>query len=205
VEERESSLSFYAPDGCRGLIFDCDGTLADTMPAHYLSWSQMLSQHGLTFSLQQFYELAGIPTENIIRLLAREQAVVLEDEAQMVQEKEHYYLLQLAQVAPVEAVVQVAANYRGKLPLAVASGGQRTVVQKTLDALGILDWFDAIVCAEDTVRHKPAPDVFLEAARRIGVAPAHCVGFEDAELGLEALRRAGMLAVDVRPWYRTSE
>jgi HAD superfamily hydrolase (TIGR01509 family) len=137
--------------------------------------------------------------------LAREQAVVLEDEAQMVQEKEHYYLLQLAQVAPVEAVVQVAANYRGKLPLAVASGGQRTVVQKTLDALGILDWFDAIVCAEDTVRHKPAPDVFLEAARRIGVAPAHCVGFEDAELGLEALRRAGMLAVDVRPWYRTSE
>ena len=205
VGEPNTTSAWTAPANCRGLIFDCDGTLADTMPAHYLSWSQMLSLHGLTFSQQQFYQLAGIPTEGIIRRLAREQAVLLQDEAQMVREKERLYLLQLQQVVPIKSVVQIAADYRGKLPLAVASGGQRQVVHQTLEFLGVLDWFDAIVCAEDTSRHKPEPDVFLEAARRIGVAPELCVGFEDAELGLTALRRAGMQAIDVRPWYQSQD
>ena len=78
-------------------------------------------------------------------------------------------------------------------------------MHQTLEYIGVLDWFDASVCAEDTSLHKPEPDVFLEAARRIGVAPELCVGFEDAELGLTAVRRAGMQAVDVRPWYQSQE
>jgi HAD superfamily hydrolase (TIGR01509 family) len=88
------------------------------------------------------------------------------------------------------------------LPIAVASGGYRDTITRTLDRLGIRDWFDAMVVAEDTPRHKPEPDVFLEAARRLGVAPAGCVVFEDTDIGLEAARRAGMLGVDVRDWLR---
>jgi HAD superfamily hydrolase (TIGR01509 family) len=84
--------------------------------------------------------------------------------------------------------------------MAVASGGERWVVTRTLTTLGVLDWMDAVVCAEDTERHKPDPDVFLEAARRIGVEPSACAVFEDADLGLEAARRAGMLPLDIRPW-----
>jgi HAD superfamily hydrolase (TIGR01509 family) len=82
--------------------------------------------------------------------------------------------------------------------MAVASGGQRRMVEKTLSQIGVLDWFPVVVTAEDTRRHKPEPDVFLEAARRLGVEPATCTVYEDTDLGLEAARRAGMRSVDVR-------
>lgn len=103
---------------------------------------------------------------------------------------------------PIESVVAVAAAYRGKLPIAVASGGYRDTITRTLDRLGIRDWFDAMVTAEDTPRHKPEPDVFLEAAKRLKVDPAKCVVFEDTDIGLEAARRAGMPGIDVRPWVK---
>jgi HAD superfamily hydrolase (TIGR01509 family) len=84
--------------------------------------------------------------------------------------------------------------------MAVASGGERWVVTETLQAIGILEWMDVLVCSEDTERHKPEPDVFLEAARRLGIEPAACTVFEDSDLGLEAGRRAGMQSIDIRPW-----
>ena len=95
---------------------------------------------------------------------------------------------------------RVGRDFRHVLPMAVASGGYRAVVERTLSFIGVAEWFAAVVCAEDTPRHKPEPDVFLEAARRLGVAPAGCVVFEDTDIGLEAARRAGMTGVDVRPW-----
>jgi HAD superfamily hydrolase (TIGR01549 family) len=98
-------------------------------------------------------------------------------------------------------VVEIARRHRSEGPLAVASGGVRRLVEPTLAQLGIADWFAAVVSAEDTARHKPEPDVFLEAARRIGVAPEDCTVYEDTDTGLEAARRAGMRGVDVRPLY----
>jgi beta-phosphoglucomutase-like phosphatase (HAD superfamily) len=118
----------------------------------------------------------------------------------MTREKESAFLDFLAEVRPVEPVYRIAEAYRGRLPMAVASGGYGEVVRKTLDAIGVRGWFGAVVTAEDTARHKPDPDVFLEAARRLGVEPAGCVVFEDTDIGLEAARRAGMHRVDVRPW-----
>jgi HAD superfamily hydrolase (TIGR01509 family) len=102
-------------------------------------------------------------------------------------------------VQPIQTVIELARSHRSEGPLAIASGSVRRLVTRTLEALGIADWFAAIVAAEDTVRHKPEPDVFLEAARRIGADPAHCIVYEDTDIGLEAARRAGMTAVDVRP------
>lgn len=190
------------PAGTAGLIFDCDGTLADTMPAHYRAWTAMLGQHGIAFTEKRFYELGGVPTAQIIRILSAESGVPVTDVEAMVREKEAAFLANIHAIEPLAEVVAVAAAYRGRLPLAVASGGYRETITRTLDQVGIRSWFDALVTAEDTPRHKPEPDVFLEAARRLGVAAAACVVFEDTGIGLEAARRAGMTGVDVRTWGR---
>jgi HAD superfamily hydrolase (TIGR01549 family) len=190
--------TWTAPAGTRGLIFDCDGTLADTMPAHYRAWTAMLGRHGIPFTETRFYELGGVPTAQIIRILSAETGVVVTDVDAMVVEKETEFLASIHAIQPLEAVVAVAAAYRGRLPMAVASGGYRDTIIRTLDLLAIRDWFDAMVTAEDTERHKPEPDVFLEAARRLNVPPEFCVVFEDTDIGLLAAKRAGMAAVDVR-------
>jgi beta-phosphoglucomutase family hydrolase len=197
-----SARLWTPPPGTCGLIFDCDGTLADTMPAHYRAWTSMLDRYGIPFTETRFYELGGVPTAQIILILSSESGVPVTDLDRMVREKESAFLESLDAVRPLEVVVAIAAAYRGRLPMAVASGGYRETITRTLDRLGIGDWFDAIVVAEDTKRHKPEPDVFLEAARRLGVPPESCVVFEDTDIGLEAARRGGMKSVDVREWLR---
>ena len=188
------------PAGTAGLIFDCDGTLADTMPAHYRAWTAMLEPHGIPFPEPRFYAMGGMPTAQIIRLLAADAGVTVADVEAMVHTKEQAFLTFLDAIVAIEPVVAIAAAHRGKLPIAVASGGYRDTITRTLDRIAVRDWFDAMVTAEDTARHKPEPDVFLEAARRLGVPAAACVVFEDTDIGLEAARRAGMHGVDVRPW-----
>lgn len=186
----------------RALVFDCDGTLADTMPIHYRAWTAMLADHGMVFPEDQFYEFAGMPSVAIIRRLADEQGIALAegDPAAMTLDKEQRYVQLIDEVGPIGEVLAIAAHHRGSLPMAVASGGDGWVVRRTLATIGVLDWMGAVVGAEDTERHKPEPDVFLEAARRLGVEPSACVVFEDSDLGLEAARRAGMEPVDIRPW-----
>ena len=195
-----TTLRWTAPPGIRGLIFDCDGTLADTMPAHHCAWVAMLQPHGIAFPEDRFYAMGGMPTAQIIRVLAQGAGVAVHDVDAMVHEKERLFLQMLDAVQPIAPVVAIANAYRNVLPMAVASGGYRDVVGRTLDRLQLRTWFQAMVTAEDTQRHKPEPDVFLEAARRLSVEPAACAVFEDTELGLEAARRAGMLGLDVRPW-----
>lgn len=183
--------------GVQALIFDCDGTLADTMPAHYKAWIEVLRPHGIAFSEPRFYSLGGMPTGKILELLFAEVGKN-PDVALLTRLKEEAFLQQIHAVRPIEKVVAVARQGRGRQPMAVASGGHRHMVERTLHHIGILDWFPVIVGAEDTVRHKPEPDVFLEAARRLAVRAADCTVYEDTDLGLEAARRAGMRAVDVR-------
>ena len=194
------TAAWTPPAGTRGLIFDCDGTLADTMPLHHRAWVAMLTPHGIPFPAARFYQLGGMPTAQIIGVLSVESGVAVADLDGMVHAKESAFLEFLSEVAPIAEVVAVAGAYRGRLPMAVASGGYRAVVLQTLAKVGVGDWFDALVCAEDTARHKPEPDVFLEAARRLGVPAEACVVFEDTDIGLEAARRAAMGAVDVRGW-----
>ena len=193
-------MKWTPPPGTAGLIFDCDGTLADTMPVHYKAWLKVLTPFGITFPTKRFYELGGVPTSKIIQIIADEQGIVVDDVEGMTVAKETHFLKLLDTVESLAPVVEIASEYRGKLPIAVASGGYRETITKTLQKIGIDDWFDAKVCAEDTEKHKPEPDVFLEAAKRLGVEPSKCVVFEDTDIGLEAAKRAGMLGVDVRPW-----
>ena len=187
----------HAPQHPRGIIFDCDGTLADTMPLHWKTWQLIAARYGFSLSEERFYSLGGVPARDILRMLSAEQGVAL-DPLAVAHEKEAAYLALITHVEPINIVVSVARENYGKIPLAVASGGNRQVIEQVLNHLGIRHLFQAIVTNEDVTRQKPAPDIFLEAARRIGVPPQFCRAYEDTDLGMQAIRAAGMEAVDVR-------
>lgn len=182
----------------KGIVFDCDGTLADTMPLHWIAWNAIATKHRLHFPEERFYALGGVPSRDILKMLAEEQGVTI-DHIAVSLEKEDAYLPLLPQVQPIHEVVQVARENFGKIPMAVASGGVKPIIEQVLVHLGIKHFFQAIVTSEDVTRQKPAPDIFVEAARRIGVEPQFCRAYEDTDLGMQAIRAAGMDAVDVRP------
>jgi beta-phosphoglucomutase family hydrolase len=181
----------------KGLIFDCDGTLADTMPMHWLAWQQIATKYKLQFPQDRFYSLGGVPSAHILEMLSKEQGIAL-DPVAAGHEKENAYLPYLSSIQPVYAVVQIAKDNFGKVPMAVASGGTQKIIVQVLEQLKIRDLFQAVVTSEMVKRQKPAPDIYLEAARRIGVEPQFCRAYEDTDLGMQAIRAAGMDAVDVR-------
>ncbi len=181
----------------KGIIFDCDGTLADTMPLHWRAWQEVTRRHGILFSEERFYSLGGVPSRDILKTLRQEQGLSF-DPLQVSKEKEAAYLELLAHIAPIEVVVSVAHEHYGRIPLAVASGGTRHVIETVLRHLNIRHLFGAVVTSEDVVHQKPAPDIFLEAAKRIGIPPQFCRAYEDTDLGMQAIRAANMEAIDVR-------
>src|ERR1017187_8096901 len=181
----------------KGLIFDCDGTLADTMPLHWHAWQIVTQRHNLHFPEDRFYSFGGVPSRDILKLLAQEQGRSL-DHIAVAREKEETYLPLIARAEPIHAVVEIAKANHGKLPMAVASGGTQPIIVQVLEHLKIRHLFGAVVTNEMVKNQKPAPDIFLEAAKRIGVEPKHCRAYEDTDLGLQAIRAAGMEAGDVR-------
>lgn len=187
-------------DAADGIIFDCDGTLVDSMPIHYLAWHRTMTEVGIHFDEERFYALGGMPTHRIIELLSDEQGVPV-DANLMAHTKELAFLEWLHLLQPIVPVVDVAQRLRGLKPIAVASGGFRDVIRRQLDQVGIAEWFEVVVTAEDTERHKPEPDVFLETAFRMRVEPNRCLVFEDSDLGIEAARRANMEWIDVRTFF----
>jgi beta-phosphoglucomutase family hydrolase len=187
-------LNFMKP---KGLIFDCDGTLADTMPLHWRAWQMITQRHSLHFPEDRFYSLGGVPSRDILKILAVEQGRSL-DHIAIAHEKEEAYLPLMADVEPIHAVVEIVRAQHGKIPMAVASGGTQRIICQLLEQLNIRQLFDAVVTSEMVKNQKPAPDIFLEAARRIGVDPKCCRAYEDTDLGMKAIRSAGMEAVDVR-------
>ena len=195
-----AEANYDMPLEIQALIFDCDGTLVDTMPLHWQAWEGVSRRHGLRFPEERFYALGGVPSRDIVKMLAAEQNLRL-DHLAVTREKEEAYLQVMRQAKPIPAVVEIVRQHEGKLPMAVASGGTRQVIELILEHAGIRSHFQAVVTSEDVIRQKPAPDIFIEAARRLGVAPERCRAFEDTELGLRSIRSAGMEAVDVRPYY----
>jgi beta-phosphoglucomutase-like phosphatase (HAD superfamily) len=185
------------PAHIKGLVFDCDGTLADTMPLHWRAWQVIAAKYKLNFPIDRFYSLGGVPSRDILKMLAKEQGVTL-DYIKAAHEKENEYLQFLPQVGPIHAVVEIAKENFGKIPMAVASGGTQPIIVGVLEHLKIRNLFNAVVTSEMVVNQKPAPDIFLEAARLIGVNPKFCRAYEDTDLGMQAIRSAGMDAVDVR-------
>jgi len=188
-------MNLQIPDGdFDAYIFDCDGTLADTMPLHYKAWCAALAEHSAEFPEALFYELGGVPTEKIVEILNERHGHHM-PVVETARYKETLFVQMIPEILPIEPVVAIVNECHGKKPLAVASGGHRGIVTKTLTALGIADKFEAIIGAEDYVNGKPAPDPYLEAARRIGVAPEKCLVFEDTQTGIASATAAGMKSV----------
>jgi HAD superfamily hydrolase (TIGR01509 family) len=189
------------PDHIKGLVFDCDGTLADTMPLHYRCWVEAVGEYGHTMTEALFYETAGISSVNIVKLLNERHGYNMPPE-QAAELKDKLFEQKLHDIEPIEPVVALVRKYAGKLPMAVATGGTRSLCTKTLQVLDLLKFFQSLITADDVPHGKPAPDIYLEAARRLALPPADCCAFEDGEPGILAAKAAGMMVVDIRPMRR---
>ena len=181
----------------KGLIFDCDGTLADTMPIHIKAWCDTFADYGIRCPEAFLHAVKGMPATKIVARFNRLQGHRI-DPVAFARKKNYRAGEMLHQAQPIEPVAAIVRRYRDKLPMAVASGGTRANVMLTLDALGFEDCFAVVLTSDDDVSPKPNPEIFLEAARRLNVDPGACQVFEDGDAGLEAARRAGMFATDVR-------
>ena len=192
----------YPEEGFEGLIFDLDGTLIDSMPAHFNAMRQALEEEGGQglFTKERFSELGGKPAADIVALLNQENGLNMD--APKVCQRQHEILKSnLEHFEVIPEVADFAAKHRGKVPMAVASAGTSTMVKASLKSVGMLSWFDAIVGSDEVENGKPSPDVYLEAARRINIDPANCVVFEDSEAGILAAKSAGMKVVSVPSGY----
>ncbi len=178
----------------RGYLFDCDGTIADSMPLHYIAWKKALGEWGCTFEEDLFYAWGGMPTVEIVAALNRMQGLKMPAEA-VAERKENLYYDLLPQLKPVPEVLEHIQAQQGRIPFAVVSGSSRESIIKTLTAVHLLDRFNTLVSSDDYERSKPAPDAFLIAAARLGVAPRDCLVFEDTTIGIQAATAAGMASV----------
>ena len=190
------------PDA-KGLIFDCDGTLVDSMPIHWQCWHDTFSSFGATCPHEFLEHMKGVPTDGIIRAFNEKYGFDFDIDSFTEQKEAHAKKL-LKEVETIREVTALVYEHHGQLPMAVASGGPRATVLVSLDATGLTPYFETILTADDPVDPKPAPGIFLEAARRLGIAPEHCEVFEDGDMGLQAARAAGMIATDIRPFVGNS-
>lgn len=182
-----------------GLIFDLDGTLADSMPIHLKAWTQTAFENGFVYTEKQFLETAGMPTHKIVTVINKEMGLNLDPE-KFSRRKEQIFLENVKDLKLIQPVGNIVKEYHNRLPMSIGTGGKKKIAELTLQILGFDKYFDLIVSSEDVVNHKPYPDTFLRCAELMNVAPGRCQVFEDGEMGLLAAGRAGMIVTDVRPY-----
>lgn len=178
------------------ILFDLDGTLANTLPIGNQTWHQALAAFSCKVTDEVLLELTGIPVMQTIEILNSRFGWHL-DPHQVATRKEALFYDQIHLVQPIAKVVAVATENFGKLPMAVVSGGARKTVAVTLKQIRLDHLFQTVVCAEDTSEHKPKPAPYLLAAGQLGVLPERCLVYEDGQAGLQAARAAGMKCVQV--------
>jgi len=196
-------MKLTLPDGpFKAFLFDCDGTIVDSMPLHFVAWKMVMDEWGCSFPEDVFYAWGGLPAAEIIARLNAEQGLAM-PVAEVEERKEALYFEIIHRLEAVPEVLHEVEAMHGKIPFAVVSGSTRESVVKSLEALGILEKFDTLVCAGDYTKSKPDPEPFLTAAKRLGVKPEDCLGFEDTQMGVDAAKAAGMKWVKIlQPWER---
>ena len=199
-------MKLKLPEGSfAAYLFDCDGTIADSMPLHYVAWKKALSEWGCEFDEKLFYEWGGMPIAEIISTLNKRDGLSMPMET-VAHRKESLYYEMLPRLKAVPEVLEHIEAQHGRIPFAVVSGSTRESVTSSLKTLGLLDRFKAMVCAGEYRKSKPDPEPFLLAAEKHGVPPKECLVFEDTEMGIQAATAAGMASVRVPPaWQRNSK
>jgi HAD superfamily hydrolase (TIGR01509 family) len=203
VQENKHRVKLKLPAGpFAAYLFDCDGTIADSMPLHYIAWKKALAEWNCTFDERLFYALGGTPVAEIVSMLNERQGLNMPLEGVSLR-KEQLYMEQLPHLKTIPEVVEHIKAQHGRIPFAVVSGSTRDSVTASLGSLQLLDKFEALVCAGDYQKSKPDPEAFLLGAAKLGVAPAACLVFEDTDMGIQAATSAGMASVKVPPpWER---
>jgi beta-phosphoglucomutase family hydrolase len=196
-------MKLKLPRGVFGAyLFDCDGTIADSMPLHYVAWKTVLGEWDCEFEETFFYSLGGMPIVEIIATLNKRHGLSM-PVATVARRKESLYFEMLPQLKVVPEVLEHIEDQHGRIPFAVVSGSTRDSVTASLGMLKLLDKFQTMVCAGEYKNGKPDPEAFLLAASKLGVAPDACLVFEDTEMGIQAATAAGMASVKVPPpWER---
>ncbi len=186
----------------KAYLFDCDGTICDSMPLHYIAWKTVLSEWNCEFSEDLFYAWGGMPVTEIIASLNDRHGLAMPvDHIQ--RRKEEMFYANLPLMKPVPEVLEHIHAQHGQIPFAVVSGSTHESVRASLSTLNLLDRFETLVCAGDYMRSKPHPEPYLMAAERLGIAPEECLVFEDTDMGIESATAAGMASVKVpAPWER---
>ncbi len=183
-------------------LFDCDGTIVDSMPLHYLAWKKALGEWNCDFSEELFYAWGGMPVTEVISTLNRERGLKMPVE-QVGHCKENLYYELLPQLQAIPEVVENIEDQHGRIPFGVVSGSTRESVVASLTIVKLLDRFQTLVCAGEYQKSKPDPEAFLRAAAKLDVRPEVCLVFEDTEMGIQAAKAAGMGWVKVPPpWER---
>ncbi len=197
-------MEYDIKPGIKGLIFDLDGTLADTMPYHFESWKKACRHFGASIDTSFLKNHTGSPGWLIAEAIIEENGLegkVAADQILKIKLEEYYKRQHL--VKPIDPVTSIAKKYYGRIPMAVGSGGNKEAVERTLEITGLRKYFDIIITSNDVRNHKPHPETFLRCAELMGVEPEFIEVFEDGDLGIEAAEKAGMTPTDVRNWYKS--
>jgi HAD superfamily hydrolase (TIGR01509 family) len=196
-------MKLKLPEGSFGAyLFDCDGTIADSMPLHYVAWKRALGEWNCEFGEELFYAWGGRPTDEIVAALNLRDGLRMPVES-VARRKEEFYFAMLPELKAVPEVLEHIEAQQGRIPFAVVSGSARDSVTASLETLKLLDRFETLVCAGEYKKSKPDPEAFLLAAARLGVEAEKCLVFEDTAMGIQAATAAGMASVRVpAPWER---
>ncbi|GLR72210.1 beta-phosphoglucomutase family hydrolase [Agaribacter marinus] len=175
----------------KGIVFDMDGTLIDSMGSHLQAWEQTCQQFGLPFDRNYMYSLGGVPTINIAKRLNEKHGTAHNPSEIAALKKANWQVLD-HNPDTISATVDILKDKHGKMPMGVGTGSERAHALELLENTGLLPYLDTVVSASDVTHGKPDPETFLTVAKNIGVAPQDCVVFEDTDIGREAAARAGM-------------
>jgi beta-phosphoglucomutase-like phosphatase (HAD superfamily) len=198
-------MSYTIKKEIKGLIFDLDGTLVDSMPFHFEAWKRACIQIGLNLDTDYLRSQTGNSNKNIAEVIIQQNGAEGRiTPAQIAEIKQQEFLKYEHLITPIEPVRAIAMKYHGVLPMAIGTGGPKISVLKSIELTGLKKYFDIVVCADDVKKHKPHPETFLKCADLMGIDPQYIEVFEDGDLGIEAALKAGMTVTDVRSWYNSA-
>jgi beta-phosphoglucomutase family hydrolase len=184
----------------KAIIFDLDGTLADSIPTHIECWHETCKTFNYRFNEEILFEMTGMPTRKFAEYIKKDSGCNLSVDDIMKLKQMHFHRL-VKRIKPFDKVACFARENYGKVPMSIGTGGSRKSSSLILETIGLTAYFPIMVTADDVTKHKPEPDTFVKCAELMGVEPQFCQVFEDGEPGMRAARTAGMIVTDVRVFY----